>query len=75
MILCALLWFIWDGVPEATHYTLYEQTGTSWVQRGQTTQTDLRVSVPKGIRTFAVTASNQNGESEKSVPVKIRVKK
>lgn len=75
MILCALLMFMWDASPTATHYTIYEQVNGAWIQRSQTTQTDLLISFPKGLRTFAVSASNAYGESPLSNPVTKRVKR
>lgn len=75
MNILAIITFLWDASPTATHYTLYEQVSGKWVERGQTAQTDIRVNIPKGLRTFSVSASNPWGESGKSPSITFRVKK
>ena len=74
ILVAAILTFLWDSSPGATFYTLYEKTSIGWQQRGQTAQAQMTLSVPKGLRTFAVSASNPYGESALSIPLTYRVK-
>lgn len=74
ILVAVLLHFMWDSSEEATYYTLYERVGTSWVQKGSTAQTDIRITATKGWHYYAVTASNQSGESSRSPTLSIRVR-
>ena len=48
-------------------FTVYQKSGDTWVKKGDTTETTFTVAgLAPGLHTFAVTASNVWGESDRS---------
>lgn len=62
--------FVWDlNDPDdaVVNYTMYELVGTAWQQVGVSTTNSLILSnISIGKHTYAVTAINVNGESDRS---------
>lgn len=65
----ATLNFSWNANPPTegvTNYKLYTITGTARTLRGTSATTQLTITIPDGIYTFALTATNEAAESDLS---------
>lgn len=69
----ATLTFAWNANPPqegVTGYKLYTIIGTARTLRGSTLDTKLTVTIPDGIYSFAITATNEVSESDLSTQLR-----